>query len=913
MARPSARVTRHSLRPGAGGLTPATTLTEAPSSPGLDPVVMRSNEEPRRPGSTEGVAPEDDLRLSQDSGSLTIPSNDETKVPPSEGHAIALGAGVTEALTVVAKLQTLGLDQYEIPLPKCVVLGDQSTGKSSVIEAISGIKTPRATDTCTRCPLFIKIEPAKDPGARWEACVFLRLRYVHEPQRRGGNEQRFQGWIQLPGESEEVKFAKTDSPDELENLIARAQLAILSGGIEHQLFLHGPLEELEKHYRRADFSPNCVCIYISHPGLASLSFYDLPGIIGQSEDDKTHFLVKFVKDLVTEYVQDKESLILVACSLENDIHNSTAAGIARELNATDRCVGVLTKPDRLPAGSRVDKIRAILEGRSFKLGHDYFVVKNLGQQEINAGFTNRDARAEEEKFFSTVEPWATELQSHKDRFGTAALQAYLSDKLAAQMLRALPTIRHGINERLSAVSAELELIPKPPTHNAMLKVTEILRDFTQNIQKDIEIDGSHDETSWRNQWEGIKDSFNNGLAAMKPALKPWGTRDLNLIQSSSKGNSPSDCIVIDSDDDGDESGNVQGPSTDTPSKKRKLGASDGNNTPKKQPVRGNVKVEAKPMWKPGNDELVRYKTRLDLDDIGRRIKATSKSRIPGELQPKVLDRMMINTLEQWHRPLDRFFNELEEKLRAYLESVFDEHFRAWRDAELYRAAWKVVEKLLQDHIDEQRHTMAPETLKDELEGPYIYYKEVWHDERCKVDELYKSHRIRARTKNYFDEWDSIYGKTTTPNEREKLSQKAEHRDIIVQEPYELELGVASKIISYYNIASRRFHDSICMRVESKLFKALRTTLFGELVEALTAGPQGHENCIRLLADDPDRELRRRELIRIKDSLLRGLQELDKLQGKYNDPSMVKAEQQGFNLPLRAPTVEQGDLMIVDSN
>ena len=39
----------------------------------------------------------------------------------------------------------------DVDVPTICVLGDQSVGKSSVIEAISGIKLPRALDTCTRC------------------------------------------------------------------------------------------------------------------------------------------------------------------------------------------------------------------------------------------------------------------------------------------------------------------------------------------------------------------------------------------------------------------------------------------------------------------------------------------------------------------------------------------------------------------------------------------------------------------------------------------------------------------------------------------------------------------------------------------------------------------------------------------
>ena len=123
----------------------------------------------------------------------------------------------------------------------------------------------------------------------------------------------------------------------------RAQLAVLSPNHDAAEFLQpGALSRDPGTYQQCEFSPNVVCIYVSQPGLPALSFYDLPGIIGQAEKDENQFLVKFVRDLVSEYVKDPESLILVTCSLENDIANSTASTLARELGAIDRCIG---KPD----------------------------------------------------------------------------------------------------------------------------------------------------------------------------------------------------------------------------------------------------------------------------------------------------------------------------------------------------------------------------------------------------------------------------------------------------------------------------------------------------------------------------------------------------------------------------------------
>src|SRR2546430_17501204 len=49
----------------------------------------------------------------------------------------------------VDKLRSLGIDHY-VPLPQLVVCGDQSSGKSSVLEAISGIPFPAKDGLCTR-------------------------------------------------------------------------------------------------------------------------------------------------------------------------------------------------------------------------------------------------------------------------------------------------------------------------------------------------------------------------------------------------------------------------------------------------------------------------------------------------------------------------------------------------------------------------------------------------------------------------------------------------------------------------------------------------------------------------------------------------------------------------------------------
>lgn len=47
-------------------------------------------------------------------------------------------------IDLVDRLRQLGLEQ-DISLPAIVVVGDQSSGKSSVLEALSGVQLPRGS------------------------------------------------------------------------------------------------------------------------------------------------------------------------------------------------------------------------------------------------------------------------------------------------------------------------------------------------------------------------------------------------------------------------------------------------------------------------------------------------------------------------------------------------------------------------------------------------------------------------------------------------------------------------------------------------------------------------------------------------------------------------------------------------
>jgi hypothetical protein len=73
----------------------------------------------------------------------------EADQPPLRGAMEYLGAESRVLIQTVKDLEKLDINTT-LQLPKFVVVGDQSAGKSSIVEALCDISLPRSQGTCTR-------------------------------------------------------------------------------------------------------------------------------------------------------------------------------------------------------------------------------------------------------------------------------------------------------------------------------------------------------------------------------------------------------------------------------------------------------------------------------------------------------------------------------------------------------------------------------------------------------------------------------------------------------------------------------------------------------------------------------------------------------------------------------------------
>ena len=63
---------------------------------------------------------------------------------------------LAEKLAIIEELRH-SLHQESIDCPGVVVVGNQSAGKSSVLESLTGIAFPRDQNTCTRVPTIVQL------------------------------------------------------------------------------------------------------------------------------------------------------------------------------------------------------------------------------------------------------------------------------------------------------------------------------------------------------------------------------------------------------------------------------------------------------------------------------------------------------------------------------------------------------------------------------------------------------------------------------------------------------------------------------------------------------------------------------------------------------------------------------------
>ncbi|OCH91060.1 hypothetical protein OBBRIDRAFT_551710 [Obba rivulosa] len=433
-----------------------------------------------------------------DNGQFDNFSDTQSETTSNVGGGVGLSDPVHSAerrrmLDVINSLRNsvAGLD---IDLPMIAVVGSQSAGKSSLIEAISGITLPRAGGTCTRCPIKCRLKHSED---QWQCTVSVQFLANGMPR-------------------EEVFGNPISIKSEVEDRIRRAQRAILNPGVPD---LYRYLNSAEDDTTQTDlsFSSNCISLEITGNDVVDLDFVDLPGLIASVGSGGNPGDIALVHDLVKSYIEKPSCIVLLTVACETDFQNQAAHLLAKMVDPDGRrIVGVLTKPDRIPAGEEESWL-CFIRNEKEPLDHGWFSVKQPDSRALERGITRDEAHREEDEFFAHALGWSDLATRHRAQLGTSNLVARLSDVLVALIRRRLPELTQDVQRLLEQTREELGHLPTPPAVDPVVQLHLLLSNFSRDLSKQME--GTPYEGLIQS-FKPAQDNFRKAIRATAPDFRP---------------------------------------------------------------------------------------------------------------------------------------------------------------------------------------------------------------------------------------------------------------------------------------------------------------------------------------------------------------------------------------------------------
>ncbi|RUS80640.1 hypothetical protein EGW08_011590 [Elysia chlorotica] len=362
------------------------------------------------------------------------------------------GKGEMESLIpVINKLQdvfnTVGSET--IQLPQIVVVGSQSSGKSSVLEALVGHDfLPRGTGIVTRRPLVLQLLHVSKDNAR--------------AYKEDGPNPNVQEWAKFLHTKNKVYTDFGEVCKEIENETER--MTGTNKGI----------------------SADPIVLKIFSNKVVNLTLVDLPGLTKVPVGDQPPDIEHQIRELCVHYISNPNSVILAVTAANTDFATSEAIKLSRDYDPDGRrTLGVITKLDLMDAGT--DAMDVLL-GHVIPVKLGIIGVVNRSQQDINNKKELQDALKDEASFLQKRYP------SIASRNGTAYLGKTLNRLLMHHIRDCLPELKTRVNVLIAQFQSLLNSFGDPITDKSQL-LLQIITRFASAYCNTIEGTARNIETS----------------------------------------------------------------------------------------------------------------------------------------------------------------------------------------------------------------------------------------------------------------------------------------------------------------------------------------------------------------------------------------------------------------------------------
>ncbi|KAJ3339066.1 hypothetical protein HDU93_008652 [Gonapodya sp. JEL0774] len=299
-----------------------------------------------------------------------------------------------------------------IELPQIAVVGDQSSGKSSLLEAISGVTFPKGKEMCTTFATQIVMGPAEE----FTSAVSI----VH------GNSEA------------PVNLPPPKSEEDVQQVISKAK------------------EMLSAYTNSTNVGVGVVAdkllsVELRGPKYPRLTLVDLPGYVHSAIKGQSITIKEDIEKIVDPYLQNERTIILAVIPANKDLATNVVVDKVEKLgNNGARTLGVITKCDTIDGGE-VETVLKILRGErcDFKLG--YHCVRNRNFSEVESDLPLTKLTEIEEQFF-TLHPWS---EVNENQRGVMELRERLVRILHGHVQQELPKVRSEVDRVIEKKEKEL--------------------------------------------------------------------------------------------------------------------------------------------------------------------------------------------------------------------------------------------------------------------------------------------------------------------------------------------------------------------------------------------------------------------------------------------------------------------------
>ncbi|KAF9818555.1 hypothetical protein IEO21_02660 [Rhodonia placenta] len=294
----------------------------------------------------------------------------------------------------------LSIDQSDaLKLPSIVVIGSQSSGKSSVLEAIVGHEfLPKGNNMVTRRP--------------------IELTLIHTP---GATEEY--------GEFPSLGLGRITDFGSIQRTLTDLNLAVpASDAVSNE-----PID-----------------LRIYSPRVPDLTLIDLPGYIQIPSLDQPETLKEKIAGLCERYIREP-NIILAVCAADVDLANSPALRASRKVDPLGlRTIGVITKMDLVPP----EQGATILSGNRYPLhlGYVGVVCKPSGKKPSSSALIARNG--EDDYFRSNREHYGS---ASSLMVGTGTLRRRLMEVLESSMASSLHGITNAVQLELEEAQYQFKV------------------------------------------------------------------------------------------------------------------------------------------------------------------------------------------------------------------------------------------------------------------------------------------------------------------------------------------------------------------------------------------------------------------------------------------------------------------------